>query len=68
MGASLQISVDAKMGELEEVEVVEEVFENQRYMPLEGFSASYLLPGERPQWSDRDGEPVAVRFMDVHMG
>lgn len=41
-------------------EIVEEVFENQRYIPLEGFSGKYLLPGERPQWSDSRGAPVAV--------
>lgn len=44
----------------EQQEIVEEVFENQRYIPVEGFSSAYLLPGERSQYSDASGAPVAV--------
>jgi hypothetical protein len=48
-------------------EIVEEVFENQRYIPIEGFSGNYLLPGERPTWSDSTGAPVAVCHWSDHV-
>ena len=48
-------------------EVVEEVFENQRYMPSVGYNSNFLLPTERGQWSDADGEPVAVCPHSPHL-
>lgn len=41
-------------------EIVEEAYENQRFLPVEGFHSNYLLPGERQRWSDEKGAPVAV--------
>eukprot|EP00123_Amoebidium_parasiticum_P013901 comp22216_c0_seq1/m.32708 comp22216_c0_seq1/g.32708 ORF comp22216_c0_seq1/g.32708 comp22216_c0_seq1/m.32708 type:complete len:395 (-) comp22216_c0_seq1:230-1414(-) len=43
----------------------EEAFENQRYLPLQGFSENHLLGTDRPKWSDREGAPVAYHpFQD----
>ena len=41
----------------------EEVFENERYIPLRGWgSRGALLPGERRRYSDRAGARSAAEF------
>ena len=38
-----------------EMVLLAETYENQRYLPLKGFSDS-MLPTDRAKWSDRDGD------------
>ena len=37
------------------VDVEEEAFENQRYIPLQGWATANLLPTDRKPWTNRSG-------------
>ena len=54
-----EVSAAYVLGDLEEVPTVKvvEVYENQRYYPLRGWSTS-LLPTDRSMWSTKDGYRV----------
>lgn len=47
------------------VVVEEEVFENERYMPMFGWSSSYLLPSDRRRWSTMEGRNSSDTFPEV---
>jgi len=48
--------------------VEEEVFENERFLPLRGWGArGHLLPGERGRFSNRAGTRSWPDFPDVQL-
>lgn len=47
--------------------VEEEVFENERYFPIQGWSARGLLPTERRHYSTCDGAQSTHDFPTLHL-
>ena len=64
-GDSLMVkgNTDIEVAAGQNVEVIEETYENQRHYPFVGWS-SKLLPTERHSWSDRKGECTESRTHD----
>lgn len=44
---------------------IEEIFENERFMPFAGWSSKHLMPTERKTWSSRNGSGSVASISDV---
>eukprot|EP00898_Chlorokybus_atmophyticus_P001275 jgi/Chlat1/2148/Chrsp17S02730 len=67
LGYPSDVYLDGTAVELEDTkrEVVEEVFENQRYIPIKGWgSKGHFLPTDRKHWSWRDGSHSSEEFVE----
>lgn len=53
--------------ERQEGAIREELFENERYMPIRGWASGCLLPTERRRYSTRDGSQSFNDFPTMHL-
>ena len=47
--------------------VEEEVYQNQRYIPLIGWTSAYMLPADRKQFSTLEGAMSSESFPEVRL-